>query len=225
MRWIFTSLIAFSFNLTAQTIAFLPIYNGEKLQLEKSYYDSTLQDSIRINKLQFYVSDIILEYKNGDIKAVEKKHHLLDFSKPETFSIQYGGVENKTPSKISFKLGIDSTTNVSGALGGDLDPTMGMYWTWQSGYINFKLEGVTQKVKTRKDKFQFHLGGYSFPNKSVVLVDLEVENVSSVNIRIELALEKIIQNIDFENSACIMSPSKKAVELSKNISKSFLILE
>jgi hypothetical protein len=33
--------------------------------------------------------------------------------------------------QIQFQLGIDSLTNVSGAMGGDLDPTKGMYWTWQ----------------------------------------------------------------------------------------------
>ena len=58
-------------------------------------------------------------------------------------------------SKLKFQLGIDSLTNVSGAMGGDLDPTKGMYWTWQSGYINMKIEGKSNSCKTRKNQFQF----------------------------------------------------------------------
>ena len=64
---------------------------------------------------------------------------------------------------IQFNLGIDSLTNVSGALGGDLDPTKGMYWTWQNGYVNFKLQGTSDLCNNPKNEFEFHLGGYLKP--------------------------------------------------------------
>ena len=78
--------------------------------------------------------------------------------------------------KIKFNLGIDSLTNVSGVMGGDLDPTKGMYWTWQSGYINFKMEGSSAVCPTRNHEFQFHIGGYQDPFYAMQTLELEVKN-------------------------------------------------
>ena len=60
--------------------------------------------------------------------------------------------------RIYFQIGIDSLTNVSGDLDGDLDPALGMYWAWNSGYINMKLEGKSSSCKSVKKEFQFHIG-------------------------------------------------------------------
>jgi len=48
---------------------------------------------------------------------------------------------------------VDSLANVSGAMSNDLDATKGMYWSWQSGFINLKIEGKSASCKTRKINF------------------------------------------------------------------------
>ena len=91
-----------------------------------------------------------------------------------------------TYDQLAFDIGIDSITNVSGAMGGDLDPTKGMYWTWQSGYINFKLEGTSPDCPARKNEFQFHLGGYAYPNASVQKIALTATGQGNINVQMNL---------------------------------------
>jgi hypothetical protein len=66
---------------------------------------------------------------------------LIDFDENDSNALCLEIPDDIEFDAIQFNLGLDSLTNVSGALGGDLDPTKGMYWTWQNGYVNFKLQG------------------------------------------------------------------------------------
>ncbi|MBI3236019.1 MAG: hypothetical protein HYZ42_18620 [Bacteroidetes bacterium] len=113
---------------------------------------------------------------------------------------------------VSFVLGIDSVTNVSGALGGDLDPTTGMYWTWQSGYINVKVEGRSNSCKTRNNEFQFHLGGYMFPNAAAQTILLDAKPNSNLTMIVDL--KPWFEQIKLSEQNHIMSPSLEAVRLS-----------
>jgi hypothetical protein len=68
--------------------------------------------------------------------------------------------------QISFTIGVDSlrsTMDVSNRHG-VLDPAQGhdgMYWTWNSGYIFFKMEGISPAAPLEQDnKFYYHIGGY-----------------------------------------------------------------
>jgi hypothetical protein len=114
---------------------------------------------------------------------------------------------------IRFNIGIDSTTNSEGVKGGDLDPTKNMYWAWQSGYINFKLEGKSKVCKTRNNAFQFHIGGYSYPNNSLQTVTIAINKTSGLNINFDL--EKLLSGIGLQNINEIMSPNAKAMQVAK----------
>ena len=116
---------------------------------------------------------------------------------------------------------IDSVTNVSGALGGDLDPTKGMYWTWQSGYINFKLEGKSNLCPTRKNEFHFHLGGYLHPYNALKTVKLKVQQ--STDIAVVFDVKKLFSAIDLKSTNQIMTPMKEAVLISEKVAQAFSI--
>jgi hypothetical protein len=119
---------------------------------------------------------------------------------------------------IKFNLGIDSVTNVSGAMGGDLDPTRGMYWTWQSGYINFKLAGASNLCSTRKNQFQFHLGGYLSPYAALQTVTL---NASGSAITVYFDVEKLLEGINLARQNEIMSPGEESIVISKLAAQAF----
>jgi hypothetical protein len=123
--------------------------------------------------------------------------------------------------KIHFSIGIDSVTNSSGVFGGDLDPTNGMYWTWQSGYINFKLEGKSLLSSARKNKFEYHIGGYLYPNNTLQEVELEVNNNDKIIINIDIS--KFIVELDISTINKVMSPGESAVILSTHLPKLFSI--
>ncbi|MDN3675869.1 hypothetical protein QWY90_00740 [Flavobacterium paronense] len=77
---------------------------------------------------------------------------------------------------------------------GDLDPTKGMYWAWQSGYINIKIEGKSTSCKTRNNEFQFHIGGYREPNYMMRKVEFNCN--SNDNITIAIDLKDFFSNIN-----------------------------
>ena len=146
-------------------------------------------------------------------------YDLMDAFNEKTLSVNIPS--NISYTKLKFNLGIDSTTNVSGALGGDLDPTKGMYWTWQSGYINFKLEGTSNICKTRHNEFQFHLGGYQYPNNNLQTVFIDA--VSKQNIEVGVDIQKIINQINLTQQHHIMSPGQEAMDFSEKVINSLSI--
>jgi hypothetical protein len=106
-------------------------------------------------------------------------------------------------------------------MGDDLDPVNGMYWAWQSGYINFKLEGKSKICNTRNNVFQFHIGGYMHPNATVQTVFLNVKNPNKTEINIDI--EKFLNAIDLRTTNEIMSPGEKAATLAKLYQTIFII--
>jgi len=127
---------------------------------------------LQMEVLRFYITDIIL-YKEHKEVCKDANPRLIDLSE--------GSVNQPLPAsctsdfnRISFELGIDSATNVRGVMGGDLDPTTGMYWTWQSGYINFKLEATLDDGNGLKQELQYHLGGYRQPYNSRRKIQLSI---------------------------------------------------
>lgn len=209
----FLFIIFFQSQLSAQEL---------KKQTLLFYISDTDSTNFSIDKFKFYISRICL-LKDGEIIFQEENSfHLIDVINGKdqfTFDIN----KELKYDQVQFLLGIDSLTNVSGALDGDLDPTKGMYWTWQSGYINFKLEGTHVDCPTRDKKFQFHLGGYLPPFLAAknVLLDCNTQEL----ILIAFDLNTFLKEIDLTTTHTIMSPGQKAVELSSICSKHFKIIE
>jgi hypothetical protein len=195
-------------------------FNQNKLELNK-YILLNKSDSISIETIKFYISYIQL-LNNDSIKYQEpNSYHLIDFENVSTKTISLNLPPNTHYNIIKFNLGIDSATNVSGALGGELDPTKGMYWTWQNGYINFKLEGKSNICQSRNNEFQYHLGGYIYPNNAIQEIILNIKNINSLNISINL--DNLFPNLNLSTKNHIMSPSLESVKLSKIIANSFEI--
>lgn len=193
------------FNATAQTsISFIPELNDSSIQIET---------------LRFYISDISFLDNSETVYTPGQKYFLVDIDKPESQHIKFDTKKDLNFNAIRFHLGIDSLTNVSGALGGALDPTNGMYWTWQSGYINFKLEGKSDKCPARNHLFQFHLGGYQHPLNAYRTVELAVSPKKEITI--QLAIDKLLEQVDVATTYEVMSPGEKAMEISTLISSLF----
>ncbi len=201
------------------TLVFQPVYGNEKLELGKKYGTANNKDSVQIDLLRFYISGVEF-LKNGEISwKEENSFHLIDATVEKSMQQVIENVANKEFSEVRFTLGIDSVTNVSGAMGGDLDPTKGMYWTWQSGYINFKIEGESSLSTSKGREFQYHLGGYQFPFATCQKILVKSTNNESVTIKIDV--EKIIAAMDISQLTHIMSPGREAVLLSEKVAKQF----
>ncbi len=227
-RKTFFLLIVFfqTLNLFAQEnnlvqLHFVPTYGAREIDLADSSFSIDENNKFRIDVLKFYISGIRFLNKGNEISREKNSYHLVDASSKSSMNIEIPATSQNEFDQLVFNLGIDSITNVSGVLGGDLDPTKGMYWTWQSGYINFKLEGTFNLCKTRNNEFQFHLGGYQFPNSAIQEITLSVKNVKLININLDI--EKALQEIDLSKQDHIMSPKQEAVVLASKFSKAFEI--
>ncbi len=219
--------INFSIAQTSRNVVFefQPLFGNSELRLNESFYKLNQKDSIQIETLRFYVSGIELIDKNKTVWKSIEGFYLVDASNIKSLQISLKIPSSVSFNKIKFNLGIDSLTNVSGAMGGDLDPTKGMYWTWQSGYVNFKLEGKSNLCKTRNNVFQFHIGGYLYPFCALQALALALAVKGNEKNIILVDIAKLISTIDLSVQNQIMTPDKEAVLISQKASKIFSIKE
>ncbi|MBK7602394.1 MAG: hypothetical protein IPI15_02200 [Saprospiraceae bacterium] len=196
------------------------VFNNDNIILDDSVYQTDNGTSIKFETLKFYISQIQLLKNDKVVFAEQNSYHLIDIFDPASLNILLTPQQNINFNKIKFSLGVDSVTNVSGAMGGDLDPTKGMYWTWQSGYINFKMEGRWANKHNLKNEFEFHLGGYQYPYNPVQTVEL---TTTDNNWNIVLDLGQFFNAVNLDRQKSIMSPCADAVLLSRQVAKCFRI--
>lgn len=182
-----------------------PVFNDSSLFKQKSKQDS-------ISMLRLYISNVQLIFQDGTKYNEPNSYHLMDMEEPESFIVRLLAVE-KPIAKILFNLGIDSATSVSGALNGDLDPAKGMYWAWQSGYVNFKLEGKSMKCTNAKNEFSFHIGGYVAPFYALRKIEIPITQQQNGIVKIEMNLNLLLSKIDLSKTNSIMIPGKEAMQL------------
>lgn len=196
-------------------IEFHPVFGKSSLSLNDVYYRMNSEDSLQVESLKFYISNIELLTNNIPVWKERNSYHLIDVSDKKSLIIFLENGHHGSFNKIKFNIGIDSITNVSGAMPGALDPTLGMYWTWQSGYINFKLEGNSNVCQTRNHEFQFHLGGYLPPFNTLQTVLFTVSNNKIPAIAIDI--QKFISANELVNDNHVMTPGKQALLLSQKL--------
>ncbi len=171
-------------------------------------YKTSDNFQIEFDQLKMYVSEFRLLDNDKIVWAENSSFHLLDFGDPSTTNWTWSIPTNIDYNKIQFTFGIDSLTQVSGVQGGPLDPTTGMYWTWQTGYINFKLEGKSDQCPSRLNQFQLHIGGYAFPHNTSRLITHAVNDKQKLNFIIPC--NKLIDAWDLTTEHHIMSPGESA---------------
>lgn len=202
-------------------INFSSSFGADAIKLNDTTSFFSKKDSIEISSIRFYCSSIQFLKDGNKVWEETNSYHLIDFSNKNSSKLNLIVPKNINYDEVKFNLGIDSLTNEMGAMGGDLDPTKGMYWAWNSGYINFKLEGKSSKCRTRNNEFQFHIGGYSFPCNTLQTIVLQISNAEKINVDLDIA--KFLSSINLAEENHIMSPSAKALLMAQNIAKSFSV--
>jgi hypothetical protein len=199
-------------------------FNQEDFKLNSNYVSSQ-KDTLSFETVKFYLTGFQLEFKDNSIYKETNSYHLIDVENPETMQFSISNHINKEIKAIKFNIGVDSLSSVSGAMEGDLDATKGMYWAWQSGFINFKIEGQSPSCKTRKNKFQFHVGGYLEPYYAMRSVNINFNyNFKGKNqINLVMDLGKLFSEISLKETNTIMIPGKEAIKIADLSTKLFSI--
>lgn len=155
-------------------LRFRPTFDGQPLVLETQPYTTRQEEKVVITAFRFYVSAVAVEFTDGTRYQEPNSYHLLDAEEVETLTFDLPEAPAKPLRRLTFCVGVDSAASTAGALGGALDPAKGMYWAWQSGYINAKLEGRSPASPDPKHGFEFHIGGYQAPYRTRRAVALPV---------------------------------------------------
>jgi hypothetical protein len=173
-------------ELVDLTLEFDNVAGSKDLLLNSGDYTNSSGESLNVSQLQYFISNIKFNGRNGRSFSVkqDESYFLIQEQEAATQTIKL-----KVPpgeyNKVTFVLGVDSLRNTMpiDKRKGVLDPSSsmdnGMYWSWNSGYIFFKMEGTSDAAPedpTGNRRFRFHIGGfggYSAPTinniKSVTL--------------------------------------------------------
>lgn len=149
------------------TIEFDNRAGNENLELLKDYVNDK-GETFQVTKLNYYISNIRLETADGKVFIVpqDSSYFLIMEEHEASQYIHLKNIPSGNYNQVTFTIGVDSlrsTMDVSKRQG-VLDPAQGhdgMYWTWNSGYIFFKMEGTSPAAPLEQDnKFYYHIGGY-----------------------------------------------------------------
>lgn len=165
------------------------------------YLDSTFihpmsGDTMTFYTTKYYISNFKLKSTDGSWHAMNDSYFLVDLANPTSTQLNLGNFPVGTYTEMSYVLGVDSLRNVSGAQGGALSPTNGMFWSWNTGYIMFKLEGTSPQ--SASSMFTYHIGGFSGVNNTVH-----------------------VKNHVFSEPVTLEKNGTKTIVLSANIAKAF----
>ena len=175
------SWIAMSFSIPAPgkgrlEIDVLNTVGAQPLQLDEKSYTNALGQTYTVSNFKYYISNITLKNRDGK-EFKSDAAFLVTEDDDASRKIQLPDVPEGDYS-FSFTLGIDSVHNCSGAQTGALDPVNGMFWAWNSGYIFLKLEGKSPASASPGHIFEYHIGGYRFPNNCIRRITFEQATVS-----------------------------------------------
>lgn len=213
MKWIVTFIV-------------LAIFQNHGYNQTLSIHLSCLTDSIWKSHLDLDKVSVILGdwniLANDDTLYHDHRYQVypfIDGSKKNEYKIEVNPIDLSRITSISFQLGVDSLTHYQeiGCCG--LEPNNDMYWTWQSGYIGFKLEGQDFE----NNKWQYHLGGFQWPNRSDQRIELDPSFKLTNKLNLELRLTKELFVEMNRSPYKVMSPGRQSTALMQHLSNSFLI--
>lgn len=181
-------------ELVNLTLQFDNVAGNKDLVLNSGDYTNSSGEVLNVSQLQYFVSNIRFTGPNGKGFTVkqEDSYFLIQEHEPATQTVKV-----KVPpgeyNKVTFMLGVDSLRNTMAIdkRKGVLDPSSsmdnGMYWSWNSGYIFFKMEGTSNAAPedpTGNRRFRFHIGGfggYSAPTiNNIKSVTLDLSKLGTV---------------------------------------------
>ena len=187
-------------------------------ELEKNYYVTTMNDTIKPTTMVYHINNFELNNDNGDQLFLDNSYALVDLSAKSTFEVVNRKIpSNKSFNKLSFTIGVeDSMVNRNGILNTLFASPM--YWGMINGYIHFKLEGLIQGGSS--NSAVLHVGGYLPPYQLAkrVTVDLArpISSGAYTPIEMEMDMSKYFKGIDLDSINSIHQPNEDARKISNN---------
>lgn len=183
--------------------------DGQAIQFGQKIYTNAAGNVYQVDLLKYYLSHFTLIKSDGTEYNLNN-HELINADVDTTCQFSGVNIPNGTYTHLRFYLGVDTASNHSGAQEGDLDPVNGMIWTWNTGYIFFKHEGVFTTTAGSDTSLLYHYG----TDPALATVDLSLSGFeikgNSKKIFLTFNLNKLYADpvvVDFNNNNIHQSTS------------------
>lgn len=170
------------------TIEFKMMFNNQDFHTDSSYQNEA-GETVQIHRFMFYTTKWKLITATNDTVPLSNDHFLISLEKEASIQLPFTKLANAK--KIIFDIGVDSIRNTTGIQTGILDPAIGMFWTWRTGYIMAKMHGISPQATTAGNRFSYEVGGFQSPYNSVRTIVLKLpsplEKNKPISIKTNLA--------------------------------------
>ncbi|WP_337043917.1 MbnP family protein [Emticicia sp. 17c] len=226
------------------TLEFDNRVGDQKLVLGTTSAKNALNEDFTVTRLNYFVSNISLKNENGTVVKFPNKYFLVKHSDPNSWLIKLEDVPAGNYNEVSYMIGVDSLKSVSDVSQrtGVLDPASygddNMYWSWNMGYIFFKMEGKSSAIPMNMmnmTEYQFHVGGFGgmtgkTPNnlKTITLpmtTAAQVRGSVAPQIHIINDVQKVFSGVNQVSIAkSYMTHAPEAgIPIGQNYAKSFIV--
>ena len=159
------------------------VIGNQNLEYDKTYSIAS-GEKYTIKKLKYYISNIQFMKSDGSVTSVQQdsSYFLVDESNSASMILSLPQVEIGKYLAIRLMIGVDSAKSMAPLekRRGVLDMSglgQDMYWTWNQGYIFFKMEGIYTDFSGKNDDYTYHIGGFgnngsSLNNIKVITIPL-----------------------------------------------------
>lgn len=141
----------------------------QKLVLGTTTAKNSSGEDFTVTTLNYFVSNIALKNDKGETVKFPNDYFLIRQSDSKSLIATLKDVPAGNYTELSYTIGVDSLKSISDVSQrtGVLDPASfgndNMYWSWNSGYIFFKMEGTSTAIPANAmgmKSYQFHIGGF-----------------------------------------------------------------
>lgn len=199
------------------------VYNAD------SVYQDGFGNDYKINFVRVYLSQLQFTDHDSTLTNLPNNYLLLE---PTTSTYALGSLPTGHYHDFLFNVGIDSATNHSDpnayAPTSPLYPqSPSMHWTWNSGYIFYKLEGVadTNMDGTFETNFSYHVGTDNMKRAITETVHKDVVKDQTTDVNVAVNLGQFLNNVnlDTEFKTHTMDNMPLATKIANNSSTAFSI--
>ena len=135
-------------------------------------YFNELNEQFQVTLFNYYVTNVKLIKSDATTYDEPESYHLVKESDAASKHFHMEDIPHGTYTGFEFLVGVDEARNTSGAQTGALDPANDMFWSWTTGYIMAKLEGVSSSSTQADNKFRYHIGGFTGANSGIRKITL-----------------------------------------------------
>lgn len=180
---------------------------------------------------QYYISNVKLVDHDGNEVALAGQYLLVKTG--ETNELEFEDLPAGHYHQLKFDVGIDSATNHADpstyAATNPLAPqTPSMHWSWNSGYIFVKLEGLVDTTAAKTGpvdgNWEMHVGMDSYKTTVTLDIDKEVTADSHPGLNVNLNATALFNNIDLggaDLATHTMDNMDLAMRLKANLATAF----